>query len=62
MKRGLHNQPKSCNSEKRRGISSQENGTFASRIIFITVDGSSTQQLLRVCQSHHTGVGCKSRI
>lgn len=63
MERGLHNQLRNCNTEKRRkGNTTQENGTFASRIMFMTVDGSSTQQFLRVCQSHHTGVSCRPRI
>lgn len=39
-----------------------ENGTCASRIMFMTDDESSVQQFLRVCQSAHTGGSCKPRI
>lgn len=58
---GLHNQIGNRNSEE-KGEYTQEKSTFASRIMFMTVDGSSMQQLLRVCQSHHTVVACKPRI
>lgn len=63
MERGLYNQLRNFNSEERRkGKTTQDNGTFASRIVFMTADGSSAQQFRRVCQSHHTGLACKPRI
>ena len=63
MERSLPNWLRRGKSRKRRKENStQENGTLASRIRFMTVDGSSAQQFLRACQLHHTGVDCKPRI